>query len=52
MFSVASARAAGLYVAVVPFLPGADLDHDWLGSSLAEPELPAWAEGVRDSGVR
>ncbi|MGD3112558.1 HAD family hydrolase [Streptomyces sp. YGL11-2] len=40
---VASARAAGLYVAVVPSLPGVDLDHDWLGASLAEPELHDWA---------
>ncbi|MCA6091361.1 HAD family phosphatase [Streptomyces sp. SCA3-4] len=40
---IASARAAGLYVAVVPSLPGTDLDHDWLGTSLAEPELVAWA---------
>ncbi|MFI1205004.1 HAD family phosphatase [Streptomyces sp. BHT-5-2] len=45
---IASARAAGLYVAVVPSLPGADLDHDWLGTSLAEPELLEWAEGLRD----
>ncbi|MFJ3234684.1 HAD family hydrolase [Streptomyces sp. NPDC086787] len=40
---IASARAAGLYVAVVPSMPGADLDHDWLGTSLAEPELQRWA---------
>ncbi|MBO0657126.1 HAD family phosphatase [Streptomyces triculaminicus] len=40
---IASARAAGLYVAVVPSLPGVDLDHDWLGTSLAEPELQDWA---------
>ncbi|MEV6779213.1 HAD-IA family hydrolase [Streptomyces syringium] len=43
---IASARAAGLYVAVVPFLPGIDLDHDWLGASLAEPELLGWAKGL------
>ncbi|MFF0715039.1 hypothetical protein ACWEVM_13025 [Streptomyces bauhiniae] len=48
---IASAHAAGLYVAVVPSLPGTDLDHDWLGSSLAEPKLLAWAEGLRDSRV-
>ncbi|ANP51724.1 HAD superfamily hydrolase (TIGR01509 family) [Streptomyces griseochromogenes] len=40
---IASARAAGLYIAVVPSLPGADLDHDWLGTSLAEPALQEWA---------
>ncbi len=40
---IASARAAGLYVAVVPSLPGVELDHDWLGTSLAEPELRGWA---------
>ncbi|WP_030807841.1 HAD family hydrolase [Streptomyces sp. NRRL F-2799] len=43
---IASARAAGLYVAVVPSLPGAGLDHDWLGTSLAEPELLNWARGL------
>lgn len=43
---IASARAAGLHVAVVPSLPGTDLDHDWLGSSLAEPELLDWARGL------
>jgi ABC-type molybdate transport system substrate-binding protein len=40
---ISSARAAGLYVAVVPSLPGAILDHDWLGTSLAAPELLHWA---------
>ncbi|MFD8216690.1 HAD family hydrolase [Streptomyces sp. NPDC059697] len=40
---ISSARAAGLYVAVVPSLPGAALDHDWLGTSLADPELLDWA---------
>lgn len=39
----AAARAAGLHVAVVPSLPGGDLDHDWLGTSLADPELLDWA---------
>ncbi|MEW2581233.1 HAD family hydrolase [Streptomyces syringium] len=43
---IASARSAGLYVAVVPSLPGADLDHDWLGTSLAEPGLLDWARGL------
>ncbi|MGW1895142.1 HAD family hydrolase [Streptomyces sp. NPDC002004] len=40
---ISSARAAGLYVAVVPSLPGGDLDHDWLGTGLDEPELLDWA---------
>ncbi|GHF56639.1 haloacid dehalogenase [Streptomyces mashuensis] len=43
---VAAARAAGLRVAVVPSLPGTDLDHDWLGTSLADPELAAWAAAL------
>ncbi|MFG3098374.1 HAD family hydrolase [Streptomyces sp. NPDC048202] len=49
---IASARAAGLHVAVVPSLPGTALDHDWLGTSLAEPELLEWARALRDSPVR
>ncbi|MFB9398758.1 HAD family hydrolase [Streptomyces echinatus] len=49
---IASARAAGLYVAVIPSLPGADLDHDWLGTSLAEPELRDWARKLGDGTVR
>ncbi|MFI8939901.1 HAD family hydrolase [Streptomyces syringium] len=49
---IASARAAGLYVAVVPSLSGAVLDHDWLGSSLAEPELLDWARQLGDGAVR
>ncbi|MFE2972171.1 HAD-IA family hydrolase [Streptomyces sp. NPDC059340] len=40
---ISSARAGGLYVAVVPSFPGAALDHDWLGTSLADPELLDWA---------
>ncbi|MEV4433157.1 HAD family phosphatase [Streptomyces sp. NPDC049585] len=40
---IAAARAAGLYVAVVPSLEGATLDHDWLGTSLADPALQTWA---------
>ncbi|MFE6618201.1 HAD family hydrolase [Streptomyces sp. NPDC057740] len=48
---IASARAAGLHVAVVPSLPGTDLDHDWLGTDLAEPELLAWAKGLGRSGA-
>ncbi|GGU93432.1 haloacid dehalogenase [Streptomyces filipinensis] len=49
---IASARAAGLYVAVVPSLSGADLDHDWLGTSLAERELLEWAGQLGDGTVR
>ncbi|MDX3116881.1 HAD family phosphatase [Streptomyces scabiei] len=49
---IASARAAGLYVAVVPSLPGSDLDHDWLGASLAEPELRDWARKLGENTVR
>lgn len=49
---IASARAAGLYVAVVPSLPRADLDHDWLGTSLAAPELRDWARRLGDGTVR
>ncbi|MFF2813222.1 HAD family hydrolase [Streptomyces sp. NPDC058000] len=49
---IASARAAGLYVAVVPSLSGADLDHDWLGTSLAERELLDWAGQLGDGTVR
>ncbi|MGI5347412.1 HAD family hydrolase [Streptomyces sp. CA-250714] len=48
---IASARAAGLYVAVVPSLPGTDLDHDWLGTSLADPELLEWAGGLGSEHV-
>ncbi|MFF9896199.1 HAD family hydrolase [Streptomyces longispororuber] len=50
---VAAARAAGLRVAVVPSLPGADLDHDWRGPSLAAPELLRWAGRLpRRAGLR
>ncbi|GAA4305185.1 HAD family phosphatase [Streptomyces venetus] len=49
---IASARAAGLFVAVVPSLPGGDLDHDWLGTSLAEPGLLDWARGLGRVGAR
>ncbi|MEU3355051.1 HAD family phosphatase [Streptomyces sp. NPDC037389] len=49
---IASARAAGLYVAVVPSLPGADLDHDWLGAGLAAPEVQDWARGLGRSDRR
>ncbi|WP_030245314.1 MULTISPECIES: HAD family hydrolase [unclassified Streptomyces] len=48
----AAARAAGLHVAVVPSLPGGDIDHDWLGTSLAEPELLDWARGLGRVGDR
>ncbi|MDV9174501.1 HAD family phosphatase [Streptomyces sp. W16] len=40
---ISAARAAGLYVAVVPSLPGVPLDHDWLGTTLDAPELQDWA---------
>lgn len=43
---VSAARAAGLYVAVVPSLPDHDLDHDWRGTSLADPELLTWASDL------
>ncbi|WP_338930858.1 HAD family phosphatase [Streptomyces netropsis] len=49
---IASARAAGLYVAVVPSLSGAGLDHDWLGTSLAERELLDWARQLGAGTVR
>ncbi len=42
----ASARAAGLYVIVVPSLPGKQLDHDWQLTTLADPELVAWASAL------
>ncbi|MFD7612477.1 HAD family hydrolase [Streptomyces sp. NPDC059828] len=40
---IASARAAGLFVAVVPSLPGVELDHDWLAGSLTDPDVRNWA---------
>ncbi|MFD8993786.1 HAD family hydrolase [Streptomyces abikoensis] len=43
---IAAARAAGLYVAVVPSLPGVDLDHDWLGAGLTAPDLRDWARNL------
>lgn len=49
---IAAARAAGLYVAVVPSLAGPDLDHDWLGASLADPELLEWARHLNQDVVR
>ncbi|WP_328396946.1 hypothetical protein OHS70_13020 [Streptomyces sp. NBC_00390] len=48
---IAAARAAGLYVAVVPSLQVADLDHDWLGASLAQPELLNWARELGHGSV-
>ncbi|ANZ21294.1 hydrolase [Streptomyces noursei ATCC 11455] len=48
---IAAARAAGLHVAVVPSLPGGDLDHDWLGTSLADPELQDWARELGCGGA-
>ncbi|MGW8970204.1 HAD family hydrolase [Streptomyces platensis] len=49
---IAAARAAGLYVAVVPSLPGADLDHDWLGTGLDDRQLNAWARELGDGAIR
>ncbi|MFE0186526.1 HAD family hydrolase [Streptomyces sp. NPDC058989] len=49
---IAAARAAGLHVAVVPSLPRADLDHDWLGTSLADPALRDWARNLGDGRGR
>ncbi|ARF57372.1 HAD family hydrolase [Streptomyces gilvosporeus] len=49
---ISAARAAGLYVAVVPSLPGAGLDHDWLGAGLDEPELLDWAGRLGDGTAR
>ncbi|MFE9021884.1 HAD family hydrolase [Streptomyces sp. NPDC007808] len=49
---VSAARTAGLYVAVVPSLPGAGLDHDWLGATLDTPELSAWAAGLGRATAR
>ncbi|WP_323379304.1 HAD family hydrolase [Streptomyces durbertensis] len=43
----AAARAAGLHVAVVPSLPGTAPDHDWLGGSLADPQVRDWARNLR-----
>lgn len=43
---VAAARAAGLYVVVVPSLPGTAPDHDWLLPSLEHPDLAAWAAAL------
>lgn len=43
---IAAARGAGLYVVVVPSLPGTALDHDHLASALADHDLVDWAEGL------
>ncbi|MFE1173311.1 HAD family hydrolase [Streptomyces sp. NPDC058773] len=40
---ISAARAARLYVAVVPSLPGVDLDHDWLSTGLDDRQLVDWA---------
>ena len=40
---VASAREAGLYLITVPSMPGTELDHDWELTTLADPDLLAWA---------
>jgi HAD superfamily hydrolase (TIGR01509 family) len=44
---VSAARAAGLFVAVVPSLPDAAPSHDWLGAGLDDPELLRWAGSLR-----
>lgn len=44
---VASARAAGLYLITVPSMPGTKLDHDWELTTLADPDLLAWALELR-----
>ncbi|MFI1502808.1 HAD family hydrolase [Streptomyces platensis] len=49
---ISAARAAGLHVAVVPSLPGADLDHDWLGTGLDDRQLISWARNLKDGAVR
>ncbi|WP_431040602.1 HAD family hydrolase [Streptomyces sp. P1-3] len=49
---ISSARAAGLYVAVIPSLPGVGLDHDWLGAGLGEPELLDWVRELGQGAVR
>lgn len=49
---IAAARAAGLHVAVVPSLPGADLDHDWLGTGLDDRQLHCWARELGDGASR
>ncbi|MGW3009265.1 HAD family hydrolase [Streptomyces sp. NPDC001219] len=49
---ISSARAAGLHVAVVPSLPGTDLDHDWLGTGLDDRELLDWAQGLGQNTAR
>lgn len=49
---VAAGRAAGMFLAVVPSLAGRELDHDWRGASLADPEVMAWAEALAAQGAR
>lgn len=49
---IAAGRAAGMFVAVVPSLAGRELDHDWLGASLADPEVVAWAEALAAQSAR
>jgi HAD superfamily hydrolase (TIGR01509 family) len=44
---IAAARAAGMFLAVVPSLADRELDHDWLGASLADAEVTAWSAAVR-----
>ena len=41
---IASARASGAFVLVVPSLPGADHDGDFIVASLADPAVLDWGE--------
>jgi HAD superfamily hydrolase (TIGR01509 family) len=43
---IAAARAAGMFLAVVPSLADRELDHDWLGASLADSEVTAWSAAI------
>jgi HAD superfamily hydrolase (TIGR01509 family) len=48
---IAAARAAGMFLAVVPSLPGKELDHDWLGASLADTDITAWSATIGRASV-
>jgi HAD superfamily hydrolase (TIGR01509 family) len=41
-----AARASGAFVVAVPSLPGSELPHDLLVTSLADPIIQAWAHSV------
>jgi HAD superfamily hydrolase (TIGR01509 family) len=43
---IASARGSGALVLTVPSLPGADLDGDYITSSLADPAVLEWGRTV------